>query len=197
MAAPVLTEKLGPLPAWGWMAVATVIAGAFYLWKKHKDAQQAASETAAQTAQTAGTAPVDMVPDYVTQTTVNVPPGPAGPAGPAGTPGAAGPPGMPGPTGAPGTPGPRGPAAKPAPAPKRAPFEFFKVPATGKTPTLAAEAKALGTTPAQIVAETKKYGKPGPALLQYFASSKNFSKPLPHGSNLYYPAKGGPYTPVK
>lgn len=41
-----LKSKMGPLPLWGWLAIMTVIAVAYYLYAKNKSAQQPAQPAA-------------------------------------------------------------------------------------------------------------------------------------------------------
>ena len=41
-----LKSKMGPLPLWGWLAIMTVIAVAYYLYAKNKAAQQPAQPAA-------------------------------------------------------------------------------------------------------------------------------------------------------
>jgi hypothetical protein len=61
MAGNVLTRKVGPLPTWGWLAIATGAAGAFYLYEKHKQAGT-------------GSVNASNVPDYVFQNYNELPP---------------------------------------------------------------------------------------------------------------------------
>ena len=42
-----LKSKMGPLPLWGWLAIMTAVALAYYLWQAHKNAQQAPTPAAA------------------------------------------------------------------------------------------------------------------------------------------------------
>ena len=43
MADNLLTRKAGPLPTWGWMAIATGLALVFYLYEKHKSGSSSAN----------------------------------------------------------------------------------------------------------------------------------------------------------
>lgn len=53
------TQRLGPLPLWGWMAVALLLALGFYLFRKNSSSTNSASPT--------GTTDSSMVPQFVNQ----------------------------------------------------------------------------------------------------------------------------------
>ena len=65
----VFTRKIGPLPMWGWMAIAGLLAIFYYLYKKNQANQQTAASTAA--ANTTGSTDQSLVPQFVNQTYVN------------------------------------------------------------------------------------------------------------------------------
>lgn len=60
--AGLLTNRIGPLPTWGWLGIATAGGGAFYLWHKSKSGGQPPAEGEAD------------VPDYVFQNYNEMPP---------------------------------------------------------------------------------------------------------------------------
>lgn len=64
----VFTKKLGPLPMWGWMGIALLIAVLYYLYRKNKAASSATStaQTAA-TNNTPGGVDSSLVPQFVNQ----------------------------------------------------------------------------------------------------------------------------------
>lgn len=63
MADTLLTRKLGPLPTWGWLGIATAGFGAYYLYSKNSSASTGTSSTTSSSA----------VPDYVFQNYNQVP----------------------------------------------------------------------------------------------------------------------------
>lgn len=111
-----LTSKLGPLPVWGWVALATAGGIGFILWRRSK-ANAAAATTTTGTVNVQGpdSATVQNLQDQLAvvesqiRDTQAMPltPGPAGPVGPAGG------------IGPPGTPGPATPVPSPAQATSR------------------------------------------------------------------------------
>lgn len=65
----VLTNKLGPLPVWGWAGIGLLGAVLFYLWNKNKSNRQNSGVN------TPGGVDSSLVPQFVNQTYVqNVPP---------------------------------------------------------------------------------------------------------------------------
>lgn len=64
----VFTRKIGPLPMWGWMAIAGLLAIFYYLYKKNQASKTAANTTAA--ANTTGSVDQSLVPQFVNQTYV-------------------------------------------------------------------------------------------------------------------------------
>lgn len=85
----VFTRKIGPLPMWGWMGIATLGAVGFALYKKNSSANATASSGAP-----SGTTDQSLVPQFVNQVydqesppaapPIKGPPGPPGPTGPPG-----------------------------------------------------------------------------------------------------------------
>jgi LysM repeat protein len=71
----ILTRKLGPLPMWGWMAIALVIAIAYYLIDKKNSANSASAQGTSSTP--TDTTDQSLVPQFVNQTYVNGTPPPA------------------------------------------------------------------------------------------------------------------------
>lgn len=74
------TQKIGPLPMWGWIAI---IGGAIVAWRFYASRKAASSNASG----SAGTADTADVPQFVNQTYVTATPpvqGPPGPPGPAG-----------------------------------------------------------------------------------------------------------------
>lgn len=63
MADNVLTRKLGPLPTWGWLGIATAGFGAYYLYQSRKNS----------TAASATSTSASNVPDYVFQNYNQIP----------------------------------------------------------------------------------------------------------------------------
>src|SRR5580692_3803435 len=72
----VFTRKLGPLPMWGWMAIALVLAIVYYAFKKHTSSSTTAQTSA--TDNTPGGVDSSLVPQFVNQTYVDQSP-PAAP----------------------------------------------------------------------------------------------------------------------
>lgn len=72
------TQKIGPLPMWGWLAI---IGGALVGWRVYASRKSAASTTAGAMADTS------QVPQFVNQTYVTSTPPVQGPPGPPGPPG--------------------------------------------------------------------------------------------------------------
>lgn len=74
----VFTEKIGPLPMWGWVAIIAAAIVAWRLYANKKNASTAASSAS-------DSVPSDQVPQFVNQTYVTTTPpvqGPPGPPGP-------------------------------------------------------------------------------------------------------------------
>jgi len=70
----VFTRKIGPLPMWGWMAIALLFALFFYLWNKNKQSAGAASGSSPSTVNTPGGVDSSLVPQFVNQTYTYVQP---------------------------------------------------------------------------------------------------------------------------
>lgn len=70
----VFTRKIGPLPMWGWMAIALLVALFYYLYSKNKGGAGASPSTV----NTPGGVDASLVPQFVNQTYTNVTP-PAAP----------------------------------------------------------------------------------------------------------------------
>jgi hypothetical protein len=92
----VFTRKVGPLPLWAWLAIATVAAIMYAMYSKNKKAAASSTSTAA-AGQAAGGVDSSLVPQFVNQTYVNNSPPAAPTATSTGTPtgpayGLAGPP---------------------------------------------------------------------------------------------------------
>lgn len=70
----VFTRKLGPLPMWGWMAIALLVALGYYLYKKNQSGatSTAASGTSPSTVNTPGGVDASLVPQFVNQDYTNV-----------------------------------------------------------------------------------------------------------------------------
>lgn len=69
----VFTRKMGPLPMWGWMAIALLVAVFFYLYNKNKQGATSAG-TSPNTVNTPGGVDASLVPQFVNQTYTNVQP---------------------------------------------------------------------------------------------------------------------------
>jgi hypothetical protein len=67
----VFTRKMGPLPLWAWLGIATLVAVAYYAYAKNKAANSTASQSTAGTGGSAGTTDQSLVPQFVNQTYVN------------------------------------------------------------------------------------------------------------------------------
>jgi LysM repeat protein len=68
----VFTRKVGPLPMWGWMAIALVLAFVFYLYKKHTSSSSSTSSGSnSATNNSPGGVDSSLVPQFVNQTYVN------------------------------------------------------------------------------------------------------------------------------
>lgn len=81
----VFTRKLGPLPMWGWMAIALLLALFYYLYKKNQSGSSSSGATSSpSTVNTPGGVDASLVPQFVNQTYVENTP----PAAPAATPAA-------------------------------------------------------------------------------------------------------------
>jgi hypothetical protein len=161
----VLTRRLGPLPTWGYLAIITVLLGAYYLYEKHKagTAAPAATATQATAGQVTG---AQNVPDYVFQNTVNLPTPPASPAVAAPTP-------------VPPT---------PTPAPSTSGTMSYTTGGKGER-TLAQLATALGTTPQVLIADTINHPGDvnGGKFTNWLQGSNMGTKGnIPHGLTLYY-----------
>lgn len=77
----VFTRKIGPLPMWGWMAIALLVAVFYYLYQKNNSSSGSASTTGTSTA--GGTTNSSLIPQFVNQTYVNsAPPAAPSPASP-------------------------------------------------------------------------------------------------------------------
>lgn len=64
----VFTRKLGPLPMWGWMAIAMLLAVFYYLYHKNKESATASSTAATgAAANTPGGVDASLVPQFVNQ----------------------------------------------------------------------------------------------------------------------------------
>lgn len=63
----VFTRKLGPLPMWGWMAIALALAIAYYLIHKNSSANSTASTSTTGGTGTADTTDQSLVPQFVNQ----------------------------------------------------------------------------------------------------------------------------------
>lgn len=65
----VFTRKIGPLPMWGWMAVALVIAILYYLYKKNSasNATSTAADQTSATNNTPGGVDSSLVPQFINQ----------------------------------------------------------------------------------------------------------------------------------
>lgn len=72
----VFTRKIGPLPMWGWMAIALLLAVFYYLYRKNTAAKAGSSSPS--TVNTPGGVDASLVPQFVNQTYTNVTP-PAAP----------------------------------------------------------------------------------------------------------------------
>lgn len=68
----VFTRKIGPLPMWGWMGIALLLAVFYYLYKKNQG-----NNAQAQTAAPTDTTDQSLVPQFVNQTYVQETPPPA------------------------------------------------------------------------------------------------------------------------
>lgn len=69
----VFTRKMGPLPLWGWMVIALLLAVFYYLYKKHQNSSNYSSSPS--TVNTPGGVDASLVPQFVNQTYVeNTPP---------------------------------------------------------------------------------------------------------------------------
>ena len=87
----VFTNKIGPLPMWGWLAIA---AGILVVWRLFAGKQSASAQ---QAATTTPSTPADQVPQFVNQTYTTVT-APSAPTGTMPSPSTPTPPGQPGPT---------------------------------------------------------------------------------------------------
>lgn len=75
----VFMRKIGPLPMWGWMGIALLLAFGFYLLEKHKSgATSSQSGQSPNTVNTPGGVDSSLVPQFVNQTYTDVTP-PASP----------------------------------------------------------------------------------------------------------------------
>lgn len=63
-------RKVGPLPLWAWLGLATLLAVGYYMYAKNKAANSTASQSAG-TGGSAGTTDQSLVPQFVNQTYVN------------------------------------------------------------------------------------------------------------------------------
>jgi hypothetical protein len=69
----VFTRKMGPLPLWAWLGLATLVAVGYYMYSKNKSASSTSNP--ASTGGSAGTVDQSLVPQFVNQTYVeNNPP---------------------------------------------------------------------------------------------------------------------------
>lgn len=75
----IFTRKLGPLPMWGWMAIAALLAVFYYLYAKNKSASSTTAASAQTTAtnNTPGGVDSSLVPQFINQEYVNTTPTPA------------------------------------------------------------------------------------------------------------------------
>jgi hypothetical protein len=74
----VFTRKVGPLPMWGWMGIALLLAVGYYLW--HKNQSSSSTSSSAQTAatnNTPGGVDSSLVPQFINQTYTQTTPPPA------------------------------------------------------------------------------------------------------------------------
>ncbi len=168
-----LRQRLGPLPAWGYLVILTIALGAWYLWDKHKAGKAAPAQQAAAGEVTGA----QDVPDYVFNSTTNVtvPPGsPPLPApGPSPGPGPAKPPQVPPPSGRP-HPSPDIPAPLPQ-TPSRH--------VADGTQSLASIAKARNTSVAHLIAASEQHLDPKNLALfrDYLRKSPKGTARLPRG----------------
>lgn len=58
------TQKIGPLPLWGWMGIGLAVALMFYFWQKNKSS---GSNQASTSTEEGTTEPADQVPPYIIQ----------------------------------------------------------------------------------------------------------------------------------
>lgn len=73
----VFTRKIGPLPMWGWMAIALLVALFYYLYKKNQSSSGSGTgaSSGGAAANTPGGVDASLVPQFVNQTYVeNTPP---------------------------------------------------------------------------------------------------------------------------
>lgn len=123
--ANVLTEKIGPLPTWGWLGLATASIGGWALIEHYRMATAASSTGTA----TGSTTP----PDFVFNIQNQLPPEAPAPTGPTPKPG----------------PPPKGPAPKPKPTPKskpKCPAGYYYVASfpRGQQPPFGSKKRAAG-----------------------------------------------------
>lgn len=70
----VFTRKIGPLPMWGWMLIALLVAVFYYLYKKNQSGSSSTAQSPS-TVNTPGGVDASLVPQFVNQTYVqNTPP---------------------------------------------------------------------------------------------------------------------------
>lgn len=74
----VFTRKIGPLPMWGWMGIALLLAILYYLYQKNQASSTSSTSTTA-SVNTPGGVDSSLVPQFINQnyTTVNPPSAPA------------------------------------------------------------------------------------------------------------------------
>jgi hypothetical protein len=173
----IFTRKLGPLPMWAWMAVALVLAIAYYLYKKHTTAaaSSATSNTSGTAANTPGGVDASLVPQFVNQTYTNSTP----PAAPSVTVNNT-------------VPAPATPAASTAKTISGAPGSYTtglsgglnEWSSTGKY-SLNTIAKSHGMTAQQLIASSQS-AENNPTLAAYVKKG-NYNAPVPAGVQLFFP----------
>jgi hypothetical protein len=189
----VLTEKLGPLPTWVWLAGITGLGLAWYLYEKNKQGSSSSGSPTAvgpalATTEPGTTTSTQFIPDYVFQNYNQLPAeqAPVVNVGPFTTTTPASPPppvSVPPPASAP--------AAEPATVSSSPgsyttglPGPYDEWTSTGKY-SLNTIAKSHGLTPQKLLADSLAAENNVP--LQQYAKQNNFSKPVPAGVHLYIP----------